>query len=84
MFIKNWNNLLLYTSFIAFLDALDTIVVLDLNPVNLLQIKATRTLVGILRTSKVDKGLETQRSDLTLIHDVLNTHESHIPYTNSL
>ena len=84
MFIKNWNNLLLYTSFIAFLGALDTIVVLDLNPVNLLQIKATSTQVGIIRMSKVDKGLSTKRSELTTSYDVLGTQKPHSTFNNIL
>ena len=50
---------------------------MDLNPGSIFQIKATRTQVGIIRTSKVYEGLEIQQSELTLIHDVFDTHESH-------
>ena len=40
--------------------------------------------MGILRTSKSDKGFSIQLSEITLRHDALETHESHNTFTYSL
>ena len=55
-----------------------------MKPDSLLKIKATRNQVGIIRTSKVDKGLEIKWSEITSIHDVFDMNEPHITFTNSL
>ena len=67
---------------ISCLAVLGAIVVMDLNPGILLQINATSAQVGVLITSKSDKGLAIQRSHITLVHDILDTHETHITFTN--
>ena len=56
-FIRTWNNPYLSTRFISCLGDIYVVLVLDMNPGILLQIKANSTQVRILRMSKVDKGL---------------------------
>ena len=81
-FIRTWNTPRPSKIFIVGLSVLDAILVLDMNPGSLLQINSTSTQVDIIRTSKVDKGLGIQRSELTLSHGILDTHESHRMLTN--